>query len=175
MKIIAIADTHLEQWKIPKKLEELLKSADLIVHAGDFTSYEVYKRFADFNLVAVHGNMDDENVRSELDEIAKFEVERVKFGVVHAGNYTNEFHDLIYKAMELGVDVLIFGHLHRFVIERRKGVVAICPGSPTEPRMSIASCAEIGIEEGKIAFKRHVVQPLLCSMEVKSFEDRCWR
>ncbi|MEM0353036.1 MAG: YfcE family phosphodiesterase [Archaeoglobaceae archaeon] len=174
MKIIALADTHLREWGIPKKLEKLLSVADFVVHAGDFTSYEVYRRFADFNLIAVRGNSDDERVKSELDEVAKFEVGRFRFGVVHSGNYVNDFHDLIYRAMELEVDVLIFGHLHRFVIEKRKGIVAICPGSPTQPRMSVASCAEIEVEREKISFKHHVVHPIFCSMEVKSFEDRCW-
>ncbi|MQK95502.1 metallophosphoesterase family protein, partial [Escherichia coli] len=76
--------------------------------------------------------------------------------------------------MELEVDVLIFGHLHRFVIEKRKGIIAVCPGSPTQPRISVASCAEIDVEGEKIIFKHHVVQPIFCSMEVKEFESRCW-
>lgn len=48
--------------------------------------------------------------------------------VVHAGDfvtypvYLNQFHDLRYKALELDVDVLLFGHLHRFVSEEvRRG------------------------------------------------------
>lgn len=175
MKIIAVADTHLEKWDLPKKLEELLKSADLVVHAGDFTSYEVYKKFAEFNLVAVSGNSDDEMIRSELEEVVKFEVEKFRFGVVHAGNYLNDFHDLLYKAMELEVDVLIFGHIHRFVIEKRRGIIAMCPGSPTRPRMSVASCAEIEVDGERISFKHHVVQPVFCSREVGDFESRCWR
>ncbi|MEM2801546.1 MAG: metallophosphoesterase family protein, partial [Archaeoglobaceae archaeon] len=74
----------------------------------------------------------------------------------------NDFHDLIYKALEKKVDVLIFGHIHRFVLEKRKGVVVLCPGSPTEPRMSFATCAEIDVEDGRIIFKQHIVQPVFC-------------
>ncbi|MEM4155590.1 MAG: metallophosphoesterase family protein [Archaeoglobaceae archaeon] len=40
MRIIAVADTHLQEWQVPKKLIELMESADLIVHAGDFVSQE---------------------------------------------------------------------------------------------------------------------------------------
>lgn len=174
MKIIALADTHLEEWRIPKKLEKMLNSADIVVHAGDFVSYRVYRKFADFNLVAVYGNSDDEKVKTELEEVKTFTAERVRFGVVHSGNYINDFQDLIYKAMELEVDVLIFGHLHRFVIEKRRGIVAICPGSPTQPRMSVASCAEIEVSDSTVGFRHHVVQPVFCSLEVDKLENRCW-
>lgn len=175
MKIIAVADTHLKDWKVPEKLAEFLNSSDLVVHAGDFVSYEVYRKFAEFNLVAVRGNSDDEKVKSELKDVAKFSVGRFKFGVIHRGNYLNDFHDLIYRAMELKVNVLIFGHLHRFVIEKRKGIIALCPGSPTLPRMSVASCAEIKVEGKKINFRHHPVQSVFCSMGVGDFENRCWR
>lgn len=54
-----------------------------------------------------------------------------------------------YLAKEMGVDVLIFGHLHRPLIER-KDVMLVCPGSPTKPRMSNPSVVELTIEKGTI-------------------------
>ena len=47
------------------------------------------------------------------------------------------------------VDVLIFGHLHRPLIEKND-VMLICPGSPTKPRMSNPSAVELIIEKGSI-------------------------
>lgn len=162
MKIVATSDTHLHEWKLPEKMLELLKSADLIIHAGDFVSYEVYQNFSEFDLLAVSGDSDDEKIISELKEFKKFKVDGFSFGIIHKGNYVNDFQDLIYKALEAKVEVLIFGHIHRFVLEKRKGVVVLCPGSPTEPRMSFASCAEIDVEDEKIIFKQHIVQPVFC-------------
>jgi len=49
----------------------------------------------------------------------------------------------------MGVDVLIFGHLHRPLIEKKK-VMLICPGSPTKPRMSRPSVVELLIEKGSV-------------------------
>ncbi len=172
-KILVVADTHMSTWNPPKKLEELMDSADLVVHAGDFDTYEVYKRFSDYELVAVCGDSDDEKIRKELPETRVFEVEDVKFGLVHRGNYLNEFHDLGYKAMELGVNFLIFGHLHRFVLHDAKKAVLLCPGSPTLPRLSTATCAEIVVDGDRVEVRCIVVQNLFCGMDVR-FGDGCW-
>lgn len=171
-RILAVADTHLRGWKLPEKLLKMMEDADIVVHAGDFESYEVYRKFSGYELYAVYGNSDDEAVRQELEEVT-FEVEGVSFGLIHKGNFINQFHDLGYKAMELGVDVLIFGHLHRFILEEVKGKLLICPDSPTQPRMSIASCAEIVVDGSKIDVKYHIVQPLFCSMDVYEKLEGC--
>jgi len=49
----------------------------------------------------------------------------------------------------MDVDILIFGHLHRPLIEKRD-VVLVCPGSPTKPRMSNPSVVELIIEKESI-------------------------
>ncbi len=54
-----------------------------------------------------------------------------------------------YLAKEMEVDILIFGHLHRPLIER-KDVMLVCPGSPTKPRMSSPSVVELIIKKGSI-------------------------
>lgn len=167
MRIVAIADTHLNTWKIPEKLKELLEDADLVVHAGDFDKYEIYKKFnSNFELIAVQGNSDEDKIKRILPKVQTFKVENVKFGVVHKGNYLNQFHDLGYRAKELGVDFLIFGHIHRFVLDRLKDVTLLCPGSPTMPRLSVASCAEIVVEGKNVSVKHHVVQNLFCGIDV---------
>ncbi len=165
-RIVAVADTHLKTWKIPEKLAKLMDDADAIIHAGDFDRYAVYRKFADYELVAVAGNEDDDRIKEELPEVATLKVDGVKIGVTHRGNYLNHFHDLGYRALELGVDLLVFGHLHRFVLERAKNVLLLCPGSPTQPRLSAASCAEIIVNGRKVDVKYHVVQPLFCGIDV---------
>ncbi|MEM4155589.1 MAG: YfcE family phosphodiesterase [Archaeoglobaceae archaeon] len=110
-----------------------------------------------------------------LPEVAKFSVGDLKIGVVHNGNYLNLFDDLIYRAMELDVDLLIFGHIHRFVFEKLKNKAILCPGSPTEPRMSFASCAEIFIDGKEVEVKCHLVQPIFCSFGGESLENTGWR
>lgn len=165
-KIIVVSDTHLSDWDLPKKLVELMEDADLVIHAGDFDGYRVYKKFTSYELKAVKGNADDEKIKEELPEVEIFDVESVKFGVVHKGNYLNEFSDLGYKALELGVNFLIFGHIHRFVLENFNRAVLLCPGSPTQPRLSAASCAEITVDGSKVNVRCYIVQNLFCGMNV---------
>jgi|Deesub1362A_J573_1020465.scaffolds.fasta_scaffold01124_10 hypothetical protein len=173
-RIIAVSDTHMEVWEPSEKLKELIESCDIVTHCGDFSSYEVYRELRNYDLYAVRGNTDDDRIISELPDIEKFRVEGVKFGLVHQGNYLNSFDDLGYMAMEIGVDVLIFGHIHRFVLEKIGKIVVICPGSPTRPRLSIASCAEITVDGSKIDVQMHVVDDVVCGIDrIKGSRNVC--
>jgi len=59
----------------------------------------------------------------------------------------DDFSDLIYKAKELEVDIMIFGHTHRPFLKEVGGIVLLNPGSPTEPRFSPPSFAEIVVDD----------------------------
>jgi len=152
MKIIAISDTHLHGASIPRDILDIVDDCDIIVHAGDFTSLECYKVFASTGkLKAVCGNSDDAKLKNLLPERIKFEVDGVKIGVVHKGglSITNTIA-VRYLALEMGVDVLIFGHIHRPLIEK-SDVMLVCPGSPTSPRMADPTVVELIIENGSVS------------------------
>ncbi|AKB27921.1 phosphodiesterase [Methanosarcina siciliae T4/M] len=151
MKLIAISDTHLKTGEVPPQLQNILKDCDLIVHAGDFSTVEAYQAFnASGKLKAVAGNADTFELRQLLPEKLKFDVEGIRIGVVHEGGLSViDTTAQGYLAREMGVDVLIFGHLHRPLIEKKE-VILVCPGSPTKPRMSKPSAVELIIEKGSI-------------------------
>jgi putative phosphoesterase len=151
MKLIAISDTHLKTGEITPQLQNVLEDCDMIVHAGDFSTVEAYQAFnASGKLRAVYGNDDTFELRQLLPEKLKFEIEGIKIGVVHEGGLSvMDTTAQGYLAKEMGVDVLIFGHLHRPLIEK-KDVMLVCPGSPTKPRMSNPSAVELIIEKGSI-------------------------
>jgi putative phosphoesterase len=151
MKLIALSDTHLKTGNIPLQLSKFLDECDLIVHAGDFSTMEAYQSFKVFNkLKAVFGNDDVSELKKLLPRRLIFEVEGLKIGLVHEGGLSlidTTAHN--YLAKEMDVDILIFGHLHRPLIEKNKSVL-VCPGSPTEPRMSSPSVVELTIEDRSI-------------------------
>ncbi|NOY11621.1 MAG: metallophosphoesterase [Archaeoglobi archaeon] len=169
MKIIAVSDTHVRRFdELPERLVRLMDSADMVVHAGDFVSADVLDEFERrYEFVGVHGNSDDAEVKERLNETEVFEVEGVKIGLIHRGNFINEFHDLGYKARELGVDLLVFGHIHRFVVERFGRIIVACPGSPTQPRLSASSCAVISVEDGRVEIDYELVQEFACGIDVR--------
>lgn len=147
-KIIALSDTHLER-DLPEKLVELAEGADIILHAGDFVSKEVYDFLASLGRVeAVCGNSDSPELKMLLPERKVIEVDGVRIGLVHRASHSSgPGTELLAREME--VDVLVYGHLHRPLVERNEKLL-ICPGSPTLPRMSAPSVAEIEIKDGKV-------------------------
>lgn len=151
MKLIAISDTHLKNSVFPQDLMNIIKDCDIVVHAGDFTSVDCYKTlFSAVNLKAVCGNSDDAELKNLLPEKLKFEVDGVSIGVVHQGSLSiTNTTALHYLALEMGVDVLIFGHLHRPFIEKNN-VMLVCPGSPTSPRMADPTVVELIIKNGSV-------------------------
>ncbi|MBP2030908.1 putative phosphoesterase [Methanohalophilus levihalophilus] len=151
MKILVLSDTHLKSGTIPDCVNRHMKDHDMIIHAGDFASFEAYKAFENTGkLKAVYGNTDPYEVRKTLSKTLKFEVEGIRIGVVHEGALSvNDTTAIRYKALEMGVDILIFGHIHHPVYEE-SDVVLLCPGSPTNPRMSDPMMAELNIENGKL-------------------------
>ncbi len=148
MKIIVLSDTHLKEvGDLPDLILKELADADLVVHAGDFDTFEFYNELKDtVRLEAVAGNSDDYEIIRELPETHQFEVEGLKIGVTHMPIF-DDFSDLVYKARELEVDVIIFGHTHRPFLGKFGGVVLLNPGSPTFPRFSLLSFAEIFIDD----------------------------
>lgn len=147
--ILAISDTHLDGG-LPEGLAGLAEGADIVVHAGDFISQEVYDRLSELSrLEAVFGNSDVPELRTILPKRKVFEVEGVRIGVVHMASHSSDPTGAGLLAREMEVDVLIFGHIHRPYIEQSEKLL-ICPGSPTFPRMSNPTAARIVVESGEV-------------------------
>jgi uncharacterized protein len=159
-RIIALSDTHLEN-DLPEKIVDLVKDADLILHAGDFVELEVYDSLADIGRIeAVCGNADGPELRRILPERRIIDVEGTRIGLVHqAAHVLGPGVELL--AREMDVDILIFGHLHRPYVQKGEKLL-ICPGSPTVPRMSPPSVAEIEVQDGKIRGKIVPIGEPLC-------------
>jgi len=157
MKITVISDTHLRPGQpiemLPRPLLDMLASSDMIVHAGDFVSLQCYNELQDINnLVGVAGNTDSKKIRQLLPEHTTFEAEGVRIGVTHRGQLSVvDMTGLGYFARELEVDLLIFGHIHRPRLHKSGDITLLCPGSPTSPRQSEPSAAELMIEDGEFS------------------------
>jgi putative phosphoesterase len=157
MKITVISDTHLKPGQhieiLPQPLLDMLASSDMIVHAGDFVSLQCYDELQDINnLVGVAGNTDSKEIRQLLPEHTTFEAEGIRIGVTHRGQLSIvDMTGLGYLARELEVDLLIFGHIHRPRLHKSGDITLLCPGSPTSPRQSEPSAAELMVEDGKVS------------------------
>lgn len=86
MNIVVISDTHLPKRKmgLPTRLLEQLKDADLIIHAGDWTTIDVYKELQSYARVeGVYGNVDGQEIIELLSFKKIVEVCGFKIGITH--------------------------------------------------------------------------------------------
>ena len=144
MLIAIISDTHMPRGRraLPSRAVEIMKSADLIIHAGDIMTVEVLAELEAFGppVAAVHGNMDSVELRRRLPAERLVALEGASIGVVHdAGPVRNRLDRL--RGRFPGADAVVFGHSHLPLHEQSGGFQIFNPGSPTErrraPRCSI--------------------------------------
>jgi uncharacterized protein len=169
MKIIALADTHIKSGSIaealPPGLIELIEQADIVIHAGDFVTRQAYDELAGIcRLEAVHGNMDEISLKNFLPERKIIEVCGLKIGIVHeAALSIQDTTGARYMAKEMGVDVLVFGHIHKPVIDK-SDLLLLCPGSPTAPRLSEPGVIELTVDGGNISCKVITLEGARCEV-----------
>jgi len=168
MKIIAISDTHIKTGSIieslPMGLVTLIKQADIVIHAGDFVTKQAFEELRGIcRLEAVYGNMDEMKLKNLLHERKIIKADGVKIGIVHEATLSiNDTTGARYMAKEMDVDVLVFGHIHKPVIEK-SDVLLVCPGSPTAPRLSEPGAVELIIQDGKITGRVIAFEGKRCS------------
>lgn len=120
-----ISDTH---GVLRPEVLARLRGCDCIIHAGDFADFEILDQLADTApLYAVRGNNDWSLVK-RLQPTLRFQLEDLRFFMVH--DRTDVPHGLT------GVDVVIFGHTHRYYQKVEKGVLWLNPGSCGRRRFS---------------------------------------
>jgi putative phosphoesterase len=137
-QIVLVADTHVPKRArdLPGQLWSAIEQADLVIHAGDWVDErlldEAERRSR--RLVGVWGNNDHGALRERLVEVARVEIEGVRFGVVHeTGPATGREDRCGTRFADL--DVLVFGHSHiPWDSTTRTGLRLLNPGSPTDRR-----------------------------------------
>jgi putative phosphoesterase len=157
VKLAIISDTHMPKGprKLPGACIDRLRQADLIVHAGDLSTLTVLRELERYGtVVAVHGNVDDADVRRTLPVERVIHVPGARVGVIHdAGPARGRLERMRRRFPDCAG--VIFGHSHIPLHEAGAGGFQIFnPGSPTERRrapartMGLATC-----EDGRIAFR----------------------
>ena len=117
-RIVILSDTH---GLLRPEVLNHLANADAIIHGGDINTQAIVDTLRDFApLHIVRGNNDKEWAEG-LPHSLTFTIEGVRFFVVH--NKRDIPADLS------GVDVVVYGHSHKYVCENLDGVLRLNPGS----------------------------------------------
>ncbi|MCM3625804.1 metallophosphoesterase [Paenibacillus glycanilyticus] len=140
MKIVVVSDTHMPRMAkaLPPRLLAELENADLILHAGDWTSSAVYSELRKFAPVkGVAGNNDGETIVKKLGYKKIVTAGGKRIGLVHghlpsSGKKAEQNAALAFTANQ--VDAIVFGHSHIPFMKEHNGILLFNPGSATARR-----------------------------------------
>ncbi|MEF8773487.1 MAG: metallophosphoesterase [Halobacteriales archaeon] len=132
--LVVVSDTHREQDPgLEGALPDAVRSADRVVHAGDFTTASVldgFRAVAD-RLDAVHGNADSTAVRDRLPRERTLDYRGARIVVTHRPEGGETGLAMLGRARE--ADLVVFGHTHRPAVVEGD-VTLVNPGSYADPR-----------------------------------------
>jgi putative phosphoesterase len=159
LRVAVIADTHLPRGsrRLPDACVRRLGEADVVIHAGDFSTAEVHDQIAALapRLVAVHGNVDEGVLRRRLPERVEVDLAGVTVGVIHDAGPARGRVGRMRRAFP-DCDAVVFGHSHLPLHEREAGFQIFNPGSPTERRRAPTHTMGLAtVTGGRIRF-RHI-------------------
>ena len=118
MKLAILSDTH---GLLRPQVVEHLKTADAILHGGDINKPAIVEQLQQHApLYIVRGNNDKEWAE-DIPHNLTVTLEGITFFLVH--NKKEVPADLS------GVDVVVFGHSHKYVQEEKDGILWLNPGS----------------------------------------------
>lgn len=149
--ITVVADTHgTDGHRLAAAALDAVQEADVVLHAGDFTTESVLDAFAAeaATLAAVHGNNDVDGVRHRLPAERVLDHQGARVAVVHGHEHSPTTLPLF--AREAGADLVVVGHSHRPGVERVDGVAVLNPGSHADPRRYRPGFATLRVAEGEL-------------------------
>ncbi len=121
-----LSDTHDHLYP---EVKELLSGVDHIIHAGDVCNPHLLAELGGIApLTVVRGNCDMGPWADSLSARAEVELGGVQILVGHVGGRLRE--EVSRRATgAAGVDVVICGHSHQALVERKDGALYLNPGS----------------------------------------------
>jgi uncharacterized protein len=162
MLIAVISDTHLPRGdrRLPEACVERIAGADLLLHAGDFSTLEVLRELESIGppVLGVHGNVDSAELRRLLPEERVVDADGVRIAMLHDAGRRGGRLERMRRRFGERADVVVFGHSHLPLHEEAPGGFQIFnPGSPTERRRAPAHSMGLArVAAGSIEFE-HVV------------------
>ena len=144
MKLAILSDTH---GLLRPDVTEQLKTANAILHCGDINTPDIADKLRQYALLyIVRGNNDKEWAQSIPHDIT-VTLGGITFYMVHNKKEV--------PANLQGVDVVVYGHSHKYVQEEKDGLLWLNPGScgPRRFHQEITMMTA-QIEDGKLTIQK---------------------
>lgn len=133
MKILITSDIHGNKQSLEKIINKH-QDCDYHLDAGD-ANLAVSKLKA-LNILSVKGNTD---FFHKLPKERILEIDNKRILLVHGHTFRIKWHfnNLYYYAQSLNVDICIYGHTHRQLLEEVEGIIYLNPGSVLDNKYAI--------------------------------------
>lgn len=144
MKLAILSDTH---GLLRPQVVEYLKTADAILHGGDINKQSIVEELEHYGPVYVVRGNNDKAWAESIPHDLTVTLDGVIFYMVH--NKKDVPKELT------GVDVVVYGHSHKYAQEEKDGVLWLNPGScgPRRFHQEI-TMAMLKIENGTIQVEK---------------------
>jgi uncharacterized protein len=144
VRIGIISDTH--GLLRPEALAQLA-GCDHIIHGGDIGGQDILDQLrAIAPLTVVRGNNDRGPWAAAVPESARIEIAGITLFVVH------DIATIGLDPATEGIDVVVTGHSHKPLAERRNGVLYLNPGSAGPRRFSLPiALAHLTVDAGQVS------------------------
>ena len=120
MRVAIISDTHN---MIRTELKAYLEGCELILHAGDISKPEILDALKAYAPVYVVRGNNDRQWAEEIPYTRMFELGGINFFMIH------KVHERPRDLRSQGVDVVIYGHTHKYDDHEEDGMRFLNPGS----------------------------------------------
>lgn len=160
MKILIVSDTHRKNDLYVQLCEELAP-LDMVIHCGDIEGSEyIINEAARCPVKMVAGN-NDFFADTKRDE--EFYIGDYKIWLTHGHHFYVSMDNEILKdeAISRGINIVMYGHTHKPVIDIGPDIIALNPGSLTYPRQEGRKPSYIIMEiddEGEAHFELKFVE-----------------
>jgi putative phosphoesterase len=126
-----ISDTHVPRFRLPiDVVEQHFSAVEMIIHAGDLSTLDVLNTLETIApVVAVQGNIEEEDVVRTLSLKREVVVGGCRIGVVHILKQEHLARQEFHLAR-----VVLFGHSHTPYNQEYDGQLLFNPGSVTDRR-----------------------------------------
>lgn len=149
MRVGIISDTH---GLLRAEVFDHFAGVDHILHAGDVGPAELLIELRSIAPVtAVWGNTDGWDVRAEVPEIARVELDGMQVVVIHGQQFGSPTPEKVAAGFPEAA-LVVFGHSHRALIRRVGSVLTVNPGSAGPIRFGVSPTLAVAtIVEGSIS------------------------
>lgn len=147
MKILIVSDTHRKNENYLKVLQ-LVGKLDMVIHLGDVEGSEyTIREAAGCPVEMIAGNND---FFSDLPSEKTLQIGGYRVMITHGHQYYIGMGNEMLKeeAIANGVDIVMYGHTHRPVIDISDDIIMLNPGSLSYPRQDDKKPSYIIMEIG---------------------------